>query len=155
MAAARTFQRSAELALATGEVRFASYALANAVDNLVRLGTLEDAERAADRALVLAETIDDPLVVSTARANLGLVCANRGDWASAERHLMDSVALIARLGNPYSLASRYEEIANLYDAQGRGRDAAPWRDRARHLFARMKEPGTSVEVGHVSDKMIK
>ena len=154
-AAARAFERSAELALATGEVRFASYALANAVDNLVRLGALEDAERTADRALDLAETFDDPLVVSTARANLGLVCANRGDWASAERHLMDSVALIARLGNPYSLASRYEEIANLYDAQGRSRDAAPWRERARLLVARMKAPEAPMEVRHASDKMIK
>jgi len=140
--AAKTFERSADLAIRTGEVRFASYALANAVDSLLALNEMHAAAACAERALALAGTIGDPVAVSTARANLGLVFARRGEWAKAEEHLLSSVDLIADLGNPYSLATRYEEIARLYEAQGRRRDAEPWRARAEGLFARLRDgPG--------------
>src|SRR5207247_144435 len=136
--AATTFARSADIALATGEIRFAAYALANAVDNFLRMEAVDEAASSAERALALATTIGDPLAVSTARANMGLVFAKRGDWAKAEEQLLGSVEIINRLDNPYSLATRYEELARLYDAQGRGGDAASWRTRAEGLFARLQ-----------------
>ena len=139
--AAEAFHRSADLALGTGEVRFASYALANAVDNFLQLGAMESAASCAERALALAGTIGDPVALSTAQANLGLVFARRGEWAKAEAQLLESVELIAKLDNPYSLASRYAEIAKVYEAQGRSADAAPWRARADGLFARLREDG--------------
>jgi len=145
--AAETFARSAEIALGAGDVRFASYALANAVDNFLRLGSVEAAAASAERAVRLAETIGDPVALSTAKANLGLVFAKRGDWTKAEAHLLESVEMIARLENPYSLATRYEEIARLYETQGRGGDAAPWRARADDLFARLQGGGTTPAVG--------
>ncbi len=141
--AAEAFRKSAELALGTGEVRFASYALANAVDNLLQLGAMESAASCAERALDLAGRINDPLALSTARANLGLVFARRGEWAKAEEQLLESVDLIARLENPYSLASRFAEIAKVFEAQGRPADAAPWRARADGLFARLQEKRTA------------
>jgi tetratricopeptide (TPR) repeat protein/DNA-binding MarR family transcriptional regulator len=141
--AATTFARSADIALATGEIRFAAYALANAVDNFLRMGAIETAGRNAERALALANTIGDPLAVSTARANLGLVFARRGEWAKAEEHLLGSIDVINRLDNPYSLATRCQEIAGLYEAQGRGGDADSWRSRAEGLFARLQGSGTS------------
>jgi tetratricopeptide (TPR) repeat protein/DNA-binding MarR family transcriptional regulator len=141
--AATTFARSADIALATGEVRFAAYALANAVDNFLRMGAIETAARSAERALALANTIGDPLAQSTARANLGLVFARRGEWAKAEEHLLGSIEMINRLDNPYSLATRCQEIAGLYEAQGRGGDAASWRSRADGLFARLQSNATS------------
>jgi len=139
--AAETFRRSADIALRTGDIRFASYALANAVDNFLRLEETEAAAASAERALDLARTIGDPLALSTARANLGLVFARRGDWSKAEEHLLGSVELIAGLENPYSLASRYDEIARMYESQGRSHDAAPWRARASDLFARLQGDG--------------
>lgn len=144
--AARAFERSAELALGTGEMRFASYALANAADNFLRLDETEAAATCAGRALELASTIGDPLALSTARANLGLVAARRREWPQAEHELLASVELIARLDNPYSLASRCEEIAHVYEAQGRVDDAAPWRARARDLFSRLR-PAPAVPRG--------
>ena len=137
--AARAFERSAELALGTGEVRFASYALANAADNFLRLEETAAASACADRALELASTIRDPVAVSTARANLGLVAAHRGEWPLAEKELLASVDLIASLDNPYSLASRYEELARVYEAQGRREEAEPWRTRAESLVSRMRQ----------------
>jgi len=145
--AAETFARSAEIALGSGDVRFASYALANAVDNFLRLGAVEAAAVSAERAVRLAETIGDPVALSTAKANLGLVFAKRGEWTKAEAHLLESVEMIARLENPYSLATRYEEIARLYETQGRGGDAAPWRARADDLFARLQGGGATPAVG--------
>jgi ATP/maltotriose-dependent transcriptional regulator MalT len=145
--AAETFRRSADIALATGDVRFASYALANAVDNFLQLEETDAAAASAERALDLARTIGDPLAVSTARANLGLVFARRGEWARAEEHLLGSVELIARLENPYSLATRYDEIARLYESQGRTGDAASWRTRAADLFARLQGDGGSATKG--------
>jgi len=141
--AAVAFDRSADVALRAGDVRFASYALANAVDNLLQLEETEAAAARAERALDLARTIGDPVAVSTARANLGLVFAKRGEWAKAEEHLLGSVELIARLDNPYSLATRCEEIARMYEAQGRRNDAAPWRERAEDLFARLQGAGAT------------
>ncbi len=136
--AAVAFERSAEIALGAGDVRFASIALSNAVENFLRLEAIEAAATSADRALRLAQTIGDPVAVSTAQANLGLVFAKRGEWTKAEQHLLESVETIARLDNPYSLASRYKDLAQLYEAQGRGADAAPWRARAEDLFARLQ-----------------
>jgi len=145
--AAETFARSAEIALGAGDVRFASYALANAVENYLRLEAVEAAATSAERAVQLALTIGDPVALSTAKANLGLVFAKRGDWPKAEAHLLESVEMIARLENPYSLATRYEEIARLYETQGRGSDAAPWRARADDLFARLQAGGDKRTVG--------
>src|SRR5438034_883751 len=136
--AAATFARSADMALATGEIRFAAYALANAVDSLLRLEAIDEAASSAERALALASTIGDPVALSQARANLGLVFARRGEWAKAEEHLLGSVEIINRLDNPYSRATRYEELARLYEAQGRGGDAASWRSRAEGLHARLQ-----------------
>jgi len=138
--AAATFARSAEMALATGEIRFAAYALANAVENLLRMEAVDEAASSAEHALALANTIGDPVALSQARANLGLVFAKRGEWAKAEEHLLGSVEIINRLDNPYSLATRYEDLARLYDAQGRGGDAASWRSRAEGLHARLQGP---------------
>lgn len=142
--AAKAFERSAELALGSGEVRFASYALANAADNLLRLDATDAAAACAERALDLASTIHDPVALSTARANLGLVAARRKEWPRAERELLASVELISRLDNPYSLASRCEEIAQVFEAQGRRDEAEPWRTRAHALFSRLRagSPGT-------------
>jgi len=145
--AAETFARSAEIALGAGDVRFASYALANAVDNFLRLDAVEAAAASAERAVQLAQTIGDPVALSTAKANLGLVFAKRGEWTQAEAHLLESVEMIARLENPYSLATRYEEIARLYETQGRRGDAAPWRARADDLFARLQAGGPTRAVG--------
>ncbi|OGS47346.1 MAG: hypothetical protein A3K66_05870 [Euryarchaeota archaeon RBG_16_67_27] len=136
--AAKAFARAADLAIRTGEMRFASYALANAADNLLRLDDANAAAAAAERALSLAASIRDPLAESTAQANLGLVHARRGEWAKAEAHLLGSVELIAGLDNPYSLGSRCEAIARLYEAQGRTADAAPWRERAEAQYARLR-----------------
>ncbi|TLZ72526.1 MAG: ATP-binding protein [Methanobacteriota archaeon] len=139
--AAMSFDRSADVAMRTGDVRFASYALANAADNLLRLEQTEAAAAKAEQALDLARTIGDPVLMSAARANLGLVFAKRKEWAKAEAHLLESVEMIARLENPYSLASRFEELARLYEAQGRATDAAPWRERAEGLFAQLRDGG--------------
>lgn len=141
--AAASFERSAEVALRTGDVRFASYALANAVDNFLRLEDAQAAASTAERALDLAQTIGDPVAVSTARANLGLVFAKRREWAKAEAELLGSIEIIANLGNPYSLATRYQEMARLYEAQGRAGDAAPWQERADTLFAQLRGGNTS------------
>ncbi len=136
--AARAFERSAEMALGAGEMRFASIAFANAADNFLRLEATDAAAACAERALGLASSIGDAIALSTARANLGLVAARRGDWPRAEEELLASVDLLARVDNPYSLASRCEEVAGLYEAQGRGDDAAQWHARARGLYARLR-----------------
>src|SRR5207245_9797279 len=62
--AAETFARSAEIALGSGDVRFASYALAHALDNFLPLGAVEAAAVSAERAVRLAETIGDPVALS-------------------------------------------------------------------------------------------
>ncbi len=139
--AARTFERSAELALGAGEVRFASYALANAAENLLRMEQTEPAAACAERALELASTIRDPVALSTARANLGLVAARRHEWSRAEQELLASVELISRLDNPYSLANRCEDLAEVFEAQGRRAEAEPWRTRAESLFTRLRAGG--------------
>src|SRR3989441_161955 len=145
--AAETFARSADIALGSGDVRFASYALANAVDNFLRLGAVEAAAASAERAVRLAETIGDPVALSTAKANLGMVFAKRGDWTKAGAQLLESGEMIARLEDPDPPPARYEEIARLYETQGRGGDAAPWRARADDLFARLQGGGATPAVG--------
>ncbi|HLE46126.1 MAG TPA: tetratricopeptide repeat protein [Thermoplasmata archaeon] len=144
--AAIAFARAADVAVRSGEIRFASQVLANAAENHLALGEPEAAEASANQALSLATSIGDPVAASTARANLGLVFARRGEWARAEEHLLGSVALIEGMGNPYSLATRCEEIAKMYEAQGRVGDAAPWRARAQDFYGRLRggAAGTSM-----------
>src|SRR5206468_3834198 len=138
----RTLTDLGAVLIARGE-----HARANAVDNSLRLDAVEAAAASAERAVQLAQTIGDPVALSTAKANLGLVFAKRGEWTQAEAHLLESVEMIARLENPYSLATRYEEIARLYETQGRRGDAAPWRARADDLFARLQAGGPTRAVG--------
>lgn len=140
--AAEAFAASADIAVRAGELRFASLALANAVENLLTLNDIEAAEATAERALRLADSVADPIARSTARANLGLVLARQGDWSKAEEHLLGSVGLIENLGNPHSLATRCEEVARMYEAQGRVAEAVPWRTRAQDLFGRLRDGGT-------------
>ena len=70
--AAGAFERSAELALSAGEIRFASYALANAADNLLRLGSADAAGACAERALVAPrnDRIDHPLAAAVGKVAL-------------------------------------------------------------------------------------
>ena len=87
------------------------------------------------------------MAVSTARANLGLVAARRGEWSRAEEELLASVDLIARLDNPYSLATRCRDIAHVYEAQGREDRAALWRIRAEGLFSRLRAEPRATQGG--------
>src|SRR5439155_1652376 len=48
---------------------------------------------------------------------------------------------------PVLPGDRYEEIARLYETQGRRGDAAPWRARADDLFARLQAGGPTRAVG--------
>jgi tetratricopeptide (TPR) repeat protein len=138
-AAAEAFATSADLADRAGDARLASMALGNAVENLLSLPDVAGAQATAERALGLATSIGDPIAVSIARANLGLVLIRRGEWSLAEEQLLGSVRLVEGLGNPYSLAERYADVARLYEAQGRAADAAPWRARAQDLRDRLRD----------------
>ena len=154
--AADAFERAADLALRTGEIRFAAHAFANAADNLLRLDATDRAEACAQRAISLAGAVGDPLALSTARANLGLIYSRRGDWQQAEVNLLTSVDLLKGFDNPYSLAARYDALARLYEAQGRGTEASPWRSRADEMRARLRTPPVAAEdVRRASDQTVK
>ncbi|EIP97305.1 signal transduction histidine kinase [Opitutaceae bacterium TAV1] len=56
------------------------------------------------RLLPLAETLDDPDLLSRAHATLGVTCTSARQFDAAERHFTDALAAAERLGEPARIA---------------------------------------------------
>src|SRR5207245_138318 len=100
--------------------------------------------------------------------DLGAVLIARGDHARAKARLLEAASSVrsgtrddaaiqinlgivsSREGDTRTAAetfARSAEIARLYETQGRGGDAAPWRARADDLFARLQGGAATPTVG--------
>jgi class 3 adenylate cyclase/tetratricopeptide (TPR) repeat protein len=90
-----------------------------------------DAEQIAARALVLAQRVEDPMLIGAIACNLGLLLDNRGEWPSALEHYELAERSFSRAGSLWSVAltrlNRSTILLELGDADGAasiGRDAA-------------------------------
>lgn len=77
----------------------------------VELGALEDAARSFERALELARTDEDDLLVARATNNLAVLANIRGQHEEALGLYAVAVPAYQRLGNPNGLAESYHNIA--------------------------------------------
>lgn len=99
-------------------------------------GNFAEAERAARRALALAEEDGNELLAAAALSNLGDAERHLGHAAAATRHLEASLAIDRRLGRDASIANALCELALTYLAEGRTADAAEAADELTDLLAR-------------------
>jgi DNA-binding NtrC family response regulator/Tfp pilus assembly protein PilF len=92
---------------------------------LTRLGRLDEAERASDRAIRLAERTDDRLEFALALRAAAGIAAARGRHEDAVRGWTDAVRLLTESRERYELARTLFEL---------GRAAGDAREGRRHLY---------------------
>src|SRR5205809_154017 len=126
-----------------------------------KLGDLPSALEHLERAAELLEHGSREKVRTL--TDLGAVLIARGEHGRAKTRLLEAASSV-RSGTREDAAiqinlgivssregdartARYEELARLYETQGRRGDAAPWRARADDLFARLQAGGPTRAVG--------
>lgn len=111
--AATTLRRSVEVARASGEPRMLAVALGSLAFALQRNDKLDEAQRAHEEALGLAETAGDAGHVATTRLNLAGIARTRGDIAGAATHLEAAVDMGRRSGRRSTVVQALLNLANL------------------------------------------
>jgi DNA-binding NtrC family response regulator/Tfp pilus assembly protein PilF len=94
-------------------------------DALARLGRLDEAQLACDRALRLAERTEDRLELALAHRAAAAIAWGRGEHDDAVRGWTDTVRMLTGLRERYELARTLFEL---------GRAAAEPREGRRHLY---------------------
>jgi tetratricopeptide (TPR) repeat protein len=85
---------------------------------LARIGRLDQAIVMFEGAARVAEDQRDPLSVSTAYGNLGIVLETRGDLDAAEQMYRKSLAINEKLGRLQGIASAYGNLGNVLEIRG-------------------------------------
>ncbi len=164
----RVWLERARVSLDTGDPRGASDALrrvggllgaAEPID-AARTAALEvdvaiataapDAEAIAARALHLARSVDDPMLIGAIACNVGLLLDNRGEWAGALDHYAVAERAFVRAGSMWSVAltrlNRSTILLELGDADAASVDA---RESARELASAGVAAAELAAVTHV------
>ncbi|MFQ6012473.1 MAG: tetratricopeptide repeat protein [Thermoplasmata archaeon] len=129
----RALEASRRFAEAAGMVRPQAYALLNAADLLARLERLEEAEAQCDEAEALARGLEDPVMLSTCRANRGLIARGRGDLADALALYEESLETLPQEAT-VSRAHREVEMSDVLARVGERDRAAALREKARGVL---------------------
>ena len=111
--AARTLQRSVDVARSSGDARMLAVSLGSLAFARQRNDHLDEAERAHAEALSFAEKAGDAGLVATTRLNLAGIAKTRGDIARAITHLEAAVDMGRRSGRGSTLRQALLNLANL------------------------------------------
>ncbi len=123
-------QRYAEGA---GMVRAQAYALANAADLLARMREFDQAEARCKEAERVARGLDDPVMISACRANLGLVAKGRGKPKEALSLYQESLRLLGPEAT-VSRANREVEMSAVLAEMGEATRAQELREHAARVL---------------------
>jgi len=93
-----------------------------------------EAERLYNEALKIYRRVGNQENQAIALSNLGGVARIIGDITSAEQYLQEGLRLSKTLGNQYSIAANYGQLASLYRDLERYQDALSYYIRAEAVF---------------------
>ena len=124
------FMEAAKTAETFGQARIAASSLANAAESRLRQGRKEESEELCMKALRIGERLGDAALLAGVHATLGRLNKELALWSRAESHILTSIELTKTMNSPQTLASRYMELAELYELKGEARKAKLWSKRA-------------------------
>jgi DNA-binding CsgD family transcriptional regulator len=112
----------------------------DAVEALVRLGELGEAERLTDRLEEQSRRLDRALASATAARCRGLIAGARGELAVADEHVQHALAEHDRVDQPFELARTLLVAGEVQRRMKRKRLARELLERARATFAELGAP---------------
>ena len=144
------FLRSMEESERSGQTTILAAACLDGAEASLRLGAPEEAAAAIDRALAIGRERGDEVGVANAYRLQASLAAARGDIASAEARLLESIDILQRLGQALQLGLCWKDLGAVRLQDGRTAAAAAALDEARRLFASLDAAQHAAEVEALS-----
>jgi diguanylate cyclase (GGDEF)-like protein/putative nucleotidyltransferase with HDIG domain len=106
-----------------------------------------EAKRRCDRAMALAEHLDDARANGEAEKVYGIIARETGDLAGAEEHLTGARAMAAASNDLALEGDTNRELAELYQRLGRNRETLQALNRAHSCFTQLRARHELADVG--------
>jgi diguanylate cyclase (GGDEF)-like protein/putative nucleotidyltransferase with HDIG domain len=106
-----------------------------------------EAKRRCDRAMALAEHLDDARANGEAEKVYGIIARETGDLAAAEEHLMTGRTMAAAANDLALEGDTNRELAELYGRLGRNRETLQALNRAHSCFTQLRARHELADVG--------
>jgi len=143
----RYFRQSHEIAERVGDVYLRALCLVNHAEVHVARQRFEDARRNAEAALGLYDQLGAQGAKADAYRVIGMVYRETGRLALAESRLRSAIELAVASGSVLNEAEASRELAVLYQATGRNREAVTLLNAAYRLFRRVDARRDLVHLG--------
>src|SRR3954468_1047150 len=106
-----------------------------------------EAKRRCDRAMALAEHLDDARANGEAEKVYGIIARETGDLAAAEEHLLNARTMAAAANDLALEGDSNRELAELYGRLGRNRETLQALNRAHSCFTQLRARHELADVG--------
>ncbi len=106
-----------------------------------------EAKRRCDRAMALAEHLDDARANGEAQKVYGIIARETGDLSAAEQHLTDARRMAAAANDLALEGDASRELAELYGRLGRNRETLQALNRAHACFTQLRARHELADVG--------
>ena len=106
-----------------------------------------EAKRRCDRAMALAEHLDDPRANGEAAKVYGIIARETGDLAAAETYLMNAREVAAAAQDLALEGDANRELAELFGTLGRNRETLQALNRAHACFTQLRSRHELADVG--------
>ena len=140
------FRTSLELAETVGDVNYRGHVLLNRTEVYLARGEYEHAQRSAEDALGIFDTLGARDRKSEAYKFLGVVYRDTGRLMLAESRLRTALDLSAEVGATLAQAETSREMALLYQRMGRNQETLKLLTSAHRLFGRLNARRDLVDV---------
>jgi predicted ATPase/predicted negative regulator of RcsB-dependent stress response len=133
--ARRTFERALGVLLASGDLRFAGYALVNLAEVQGSTRQAEEARRSNERTIAIAREFGDRRLEAMALAQLGQILRDQDDCATASKTMSEAVRAFREIGDQTHAADFMSERGTVLFIQGELVEARAAYRAALHTLA--------------------
>jgi diguanylate cyclase (GGDEF)-like protein/putative nucleotidyltransferase with HDIG domain len=146
-AADAAFTEALTIANALGGLSFRISLEVNCAALQVEKRDFAEAKRRCDRAMALAEHLDDARANGEAEKVYGIIARETGDLAGAEMHLTKARSMAASSNNLALEGDANRELAELFGRVGRNRETLQALNRAHACFTQLRARHELADVG--------
>jgi tetratricopeptide (TPR) repeat protein len=140
------FSRGIEIAERLAHTQLAGMLYSNRAEPLIRIGETARARESLDVAEEAATRARDQATLADVARFRGMLAREEGDFASAERYLVESLELSGSPDLDLEKAKALRELGELHQALGRNTEAAEAYGRALSYFRAFGAEGHAAEV---------
>jgi diguanylate cyclase (GGDEF)-like protein/putative nucleotidyltransferase with HDIG domain len=146
-AADEAFTEALTIANALGGLSFRISLEVNCAALQIEKRDFAEAKRRCDRAMALAEHLDDARANGEAEKVYGIIARESGDLATAEAHLVTARRMASTAADLALEGDANRELAELYGRLGRNREMLQALNRAHACFTRLRARHELADVG--------